>query len=60
MHDADQKSDGFRFPTDINNAPFDFGDKGIDLDNAHEVMQGLVNFFEGAYWDFANQDDIGS
>ena len=59
MHDADQKSDGFRFPTDGYSTPFIFGDRGIDLANVREVMQGLVNFFECAYLDFAYQDDIG-
>ena len=59
MHDADQKSDGFRFPTDGYSTPFIFGDRGIDLANVREVMQGLVNFFECAYLDFAHQDDIG-
>lgn len=59
MHDADQQSDGFRFPTDAKNTPFIFGDRGIDLDNVREVMQGLENFFECAYLDFAHQDDIG-
>jgi hypothetical protein len=53
MHDADQKSDGFRFPTDRNDAPFVFGDRGIDLANLREVMQGMASFFECAYSDFA-------
>lgn len=60
MHNADQKSDTFRFPADGNNTPFDFGDKGIDLNNVREVMQGLVNFFECAYLDFVHQNDIDS
>jgi hypothetical protein len=46
MHMADEKSDGFRFPTDLGGAAFSFGDRGIDLPNLREVMQGLVNFFE--------------
>jgi hypothetical protein len=55
MHDADAKSDGFRFPTDINGAPFSFGDRGIDLANLREVMRGLQNFFECVYLDFEHQ-----
>ena len=31
MHNADQMSDGFRFPTDKSNSPFTFGDQSIDL-----------------------------
>jgi hypothetical protein len=60
MHEADQKSDGFRFPTDRNGDPFVFGDRGIDLKNLREVMQGLVNFFECSYLDFSHQDDIAA
>ena len=60
MHEADQKSDGFRFPTDRGDSPFAFGDRGIDLANVREVMQGLVNFFECAYLEFSHQDDIAS
>lgn len=60
MHEADQKSDGFRFPTGRDGTPFVFGDRGIDLANVREVMQGLVNFFECAYLDFSHQDDIAS
>ena len=58
MHKADQKSDGFRFPTDRDGSPFVFGDRGVDLDNLREVMQGLVNFFECVYLDFSQQDEI--
>ena len=60
MDTADKKSDGFRFPTDFDGAPFIFGDRGIDLANLREVMQGLQNFFECAYLDFEHQDDIVS
>jgi hypothetical protein len=56
MREADQRSDGFRFPTDRDGAPFAFGDRGIDLANIREVMQGLVNFFECAYLDLSHQD----
>jgi hypothetical protein len=58
MNEADQKSDGFRFPTDKKDAPFIFGDRGIDLDNLHEVMSGLVNFFECVYLQFSHHDEI--
>lgn len=58
MHAADKTSDGFRFPTDTSGAPFMFGDRGIDLNNLREVMQGLENFFECAYLDFAHRDGL--
>jgi hypothetical protein len=60
MHAADEKSDGFRFPTDIAGLPFAFGDQGIDLCNLREVMMGLQNLFESAYMDFSHQDDVVS
>ena len=58
MHEADHRSDGFRFPTDSSDAPFAFGDRCIDLANVREVMEGLVNFFECIYMDFSHQDDM--
>jgi hypothetical protein len=58
MDDADRKSDGFRFPTDIGGRSFTFGDRGINLDNLLEVMQALENLFESAYLDFSHQDDV--
>ncbi len=60
MHEADQKSDGFRFAAGRDGAPFMFGDRGIDLANLREVMQGLENFFECAYLEFSHHDDIAS
>jgi hypothetical protein len=60
MNDADKKSDGFRFPTNVAGSSFAFGDRGIDLDNLREVMSGLGNFFECAYLDFSHQDDTAS
>ena len=60
MHEADQRSDGFRFPTDRDGAPFAFGDRGIDLANVRGVMQGLVNFFECVYLDLSHQDNLRS
>lgn len=57
MHEADQKSDGFRYPAGRDDAPFRFGDRGIDLDNLHNVMQGLENLFEAAYEAFSHQDE---
>lgn len=57
MHEADQKSDGFRFPTGRDGSPFVFGDRGIGLDNLREVMQGLENFFECAYSAYSHQDE---
>jgi hypothetical protein len=60
MHGADQKSDGFRFPTNVAGLPFAFGDQGIDLSNLYEVMAGLENLFESAYLDLSHQDDGAS
>lgn len=60
MHAADEKSDGFRFPTDVAGVPFAFGDQGIDLCNLREVMTGLQNLFESAYMDFTHQDELVS
>jgi hypothetical protein len=60
MHKADLKADGFRFPTGTDGAPFAFGDRGIDLTNLSEVIQGLGNFLECAYLEFAHQDDLAS
>lgn len=60
MHEADQKSDGFRFPTGRDGSPFVFGDRGIDLDNVRKIMQGLENFFECVYLDFSRQDEKAS
>ena len=60
VHQADHKADGFRFPTGTDGAPFAFGDRGIDLANLREVMQGLGNFLECAYLEFAHQDDLAS
>jgi hypothetical protein len=60
MDSADKKSDGFRYPTNVDGTPFLFGDRGIDLVNLRGVMQGLQNFFECAYLHFAHQDDMAS
>lgn len=49
MHAADRKSDGFRFPARPDGAPFDFGDRGINLDNVRMVMDRLETFFECAH-----------
>lgn len=57
---ADEKSDGFRFPTDSSGRPFAFCDRAIDLSTLCEVMHGLENFFECAYLDFSHQDDEAS
>jgi len=57
MHAADEKADGFRFATNRDDAPFGFGDRGIDLANLREVMQGVVNFFECANSVFSEQDE---
>ena len=56
LHDADQKSDGFRFPTDRFATPFNFACRNIDLANLRIVMQSLENFFECVYEDFLHRD----
>ena len=58
MDEADRRSDGFRYATDRDDIAFKFGDRGVDLDNLREVMQGLENFFECTYASFSHQDDI--
>jgi hypothetical protein len=63
MHDADQNSDCFRYPTTMTtkkkeSAPFDFGDRGIDLSNVREVMQGLANFFECTTLEFSHRNEF--
>jgi HEPN domain-containing protein len=65
MDEADQHSYGFRYPaTKTKNnkeaGPFDFGDRGIDLPNIREVMQGLANFFECTSMEFSHRDDFSS
>jgi HEPN domain-containing protein len=60
MHDADRRSDGFRYPADMGGAPFLFGDRGIDLENLRLVMHGLINFLECANIDFSHQDSVAS
>jgi hypothetical protein len=57
MHQADAKSDGFRYPLGQRGMPFQFGDRGIDLQNLREVMSGVANFFECARLEFAEQDN---
>lgn len=62
MHNADQNSDSFRYPatktTKKNEAgPFHFGDRGVDLSNIREVMQGLANFFECTSMEFSHSDE---
>ena len=56
MNDADHKADGFRFPTNAADAAFAFGDRGVDLDNLRDVMQGLENFFECVNLAFSQED----
>lgn len=57
MHEADQRSDAFRFSTDASGAPFAFGDRRLDLERLAETMQGLQNFFECCYLVFWEQDE---
>jgi hypothetical protein len=59
LHDADERSDGFRFPSDGKGNAFPFGDKEVDLDNLREVMQGVGNFFECTYMAISYQHDGG-
>jgi hypothetical protein len=58
MHHADQASDGFRFPHTRDRKPFDFGDRGIDIDNLRNVMESLQNFFECSYLAFSEGDGV--
>jgi len=60
MHDADRRSDEFRFRTDMIGAPFPFGGRGVDLENLRLVMHGLINFLECADMDFSHQDSVAS
>lgn len=60
MQTADERSDGFRYPLDRKGFPFAFGDRGIDLSNLREVMQGLVNFFECTDMAWSHQDSAAA
>jgi len=55
MHEADQKSDTFRFPAATDGTPFSFANTRIDLKNLREVMAGLINLFECVDAEFDNQ-----
>jgi hypothetical protein len=59
MHDADEGSDGFRFPSDRDGSAFRLEDRGIDLQNLREVMYGLDNFLECTYMAMSHQDETG-
>jgi hypothetical protein len=56
MHDADVKSDGFRFPTNHSGGEFLFANRGVDLPNLMIVMQGLTNFFECCLLDYERRE----
>jgi hypothetical protein len=58
MNGADEKSDAFRFATDMKGTPFPSGDRGIDLMALREAMQGLQNFFECCYLAYQHEDDL--
>jgi len=58
MHEADARSDGFRFATDTKGAPFGFGDRFIDLENLRSAMEALSNFFECAALEFYRHDSM--
>jgi hypothetical protein len=57
MHEADQRSDAFRFSTDASGALFAFGDRRLDVARLAETMQGLQNFFECCYLVLWEQDE---
>jgi len=57
MHEADQRSDTFRFSTDSSGAGFAFGDRRLDLERLADTMQGLQNFFECCYLVLWEQDE---
>lgn len=58
MNGADERSDAFRFATDMKGSPFPSGDRGIDLTALREAMQGLENFFECCYLGYQHEDDL--
>jgi hypothetical protein len=60
LHEADEGSDGFRYPTNTKNLPFKFGDRGIDLDQLRDVMEGVANFLECAHTALAHEDDVAA
>lgn len=60
MQDADEKSDGFRFPTDTKGSPFINGDWGVDLAEVREAMSRLECFFECWSAELEHQDDVRS
>lgn len=60
LHDADAKSDGFRYPTDNKRVPFKFGDRGIDLENIHDVMEGVATFFDCVHTAFAHEENMAA
>lgn len=57
MHEADRKSDAFRFSTDSSGALFAFGDRRLDLNRLAIAMSGLQNFFECCFLVFWEQDE---
>ena len=57
MHEADQRSDAFRFATDSSGESFDFSNRRLDVAQLCECMQALQNFFECCYLSFSEQDD---
>ena len=59
MDEADRRSTGFRYPEGSVGPPFLTRERGIDLANIREVMQGMQNFFECCHLHFAHQDDPG-
>lgn len=55
MHTADKKSDGFRYPADHGDTPFNLWPTSINLDNLQNTMLNLDDFFESIYFGLSNQ-----
>jgi hypothetical protein len=56
MNVADEKADAFRFPTDMTDLPFQFGDRALNPSALREAMQALQNFFECCYMAYENEE----
>lgn len=57
MHIADKNSDGFRYPADHSDIPFNLCPTSIDLENLQHAMLNLDDFFENIYFGLSNQLD---
>jgi hypothetical protein len=60
LHNADSRSDGFRYPTMKDGRPFAFGNREIDLERLRQSMHGIQNFFECADMAMTHEDNVAS